>query len=75
MELALYSAEIKNKYPSEWVLIEDPEYNEEEELIGGKLLWHSLDHDALYEKAMELRPKKWAVFFTGDPPADVVLVL
>src|SRR5689334_17952314 len=37
--------EIQSRFDSEWVLLEDPQLNEYQEVIGGKVLWHSKDRD------------------------------
>ena len=68
-------AEIKEKYDSEWILLEDPEMGDEFGIKGGKILWHSKNRDEVYRKARELKPKHSAVIYTGKPPRDMVIVL
>lgn len=58
--------EIKRRYDSEWVLIEDPQTTEALDVIGGKVLFHSRDREELRKKAMELQPEFSAVLFMGE---------
>ena len=68
-------AEIKARFESEWVLLEDPETIDSLEVKGGKVLWHSKDRDEVYRKARELRPKHSAILYTGRLPEKMVVVL
>ena len=68
-------AEIEAQFESEWVLVEDPQTNEALEVQSGNVLWHSKDRDEVYRKAIELRPKRCAVLYTGTIPKDTVIVL
>jgi hypothetical protein len=54
-------AEIESQFPSEWVLVEDPETNEALGVKSGKVLYHSKDRDEVYRSAAELRPKRIAM--------------
>ena len=67
--------EIYERFDSEWVLLADPETTDMQEVIRGRLLWHSKDRDELYAKANELKPKHSAVLYTGELADDEVLVL
>jgi len=67
--------EIKTQYESEWVLVEDPQTNEALEVQGGRVCWHSRDRDEVYRKAVELRPKRFAMLYTGKMPEDTAIVL
>jgi len=37
--------------------------------------WHSKDRDEVYRKAVELRPRRFAVLYTGKMPKDTAVVL
>ena len=63
--------QIKARYPSEWVLIGDPEEAEDLEIIGGLVLYHSPSADETYRKAAELRPVRFATLYTGEIPVDM----
>ena len=75
MDNILPIKEIRRKYKSEWVLVEDPKVNKDLEVIRGKVVWHSKDRDEVYRKAIELRPKHPAFLFTGKIPKDMVIIL
>ena len=64
-------AGIQARFPSEWVLLEDPETSEMLEVRSGKVLWHSKDRDDVYHKALELRPRHSAIVYTGSTTALV----
>ena len=75
MEDVLTIAEIESRYNSEWVLVEDPQTNEALEVLAGKVRCHSKDRDEVYRKAVELRPKRFAMLYTGTMPKDTAIVL
>jgi hypothetical protein len=64
-------AEIESRFPSEWVLLGDPQTDQYQQVQSGTLLWHSKDREEVYRKAIELpTPKDIAVFYTGPVPAE-----
>jgi hypothetical protein len=67
--------EINARYPSEHVLLEDPQLDENNQVVSGRVLWHSKDKEEVYRKGIELRPKYSAFVHTGPFPDDVVYVL
>ena len=71
----LSMAEIRARFESEWVLLEDPETTEFLEVKGGKVLWHSKDRDEVYRKARELKPMHSAIVYTGSLPEKTAVVL
>ena len=75
MSEILSSADIRARYESEWVLVEDPQLNDQLEVLGGRVLCHSKDRDEVYQKAVELRPKHSAVLYTGTIPQGTAVVL
>ena len=75
MDDLLTLAEIESRFVSEWVLVEDPETNQTLEVQRGKVRWHSQDRDEVYRKAVELKPKRFAILFTGAIPEDTAIVL
>jgi hypothetical protein len=75
MDEILTLAELEERFDSEWVLIEDPELDENLEVVRGKVIFHSKDRDEVYRKDMELRPKSAAYLFTGTMPEDTAIVL
>lgn len=75
MSELLTLAEIEKLYPSEWILIEDPQTNEALVVEAGRVCFHSKDRDEVYRKLVELRPKHFAMHFSGQIPEDVVVIL
>jgi hypothetical protein len=75
MNEILTIAEIEAKFISEWVLVEDPQTNEALEVLRGKVRYHSKDRDEIYRKAVNLRPKRFAMIYTGTLPEDTAIVL
>lgn len=75
MDDVMNIAEIESTFESEWVLIEDPETNKDLEVQRGKVRYHSKDRDEVYRKAVELRPKRFAMLYTGMIPEDTAVVL
>jgi len=75
MDEVMAVAQIEAQFKSEWVLVEDPQTNDALEVQSGKVRCHSKDRDEVYRKAIELRPKRFAVLFTGKMPKDTAIVL
>ena len=75
MNEVMTAEEINEKFPSEWVLVEDPETEPNLTVIRGKVLWHSPDRDELYQKLKELKPIHSAILYTGSIPDGMVVVL
>jgi hypothetical protein len=68
-------AEIESRFKLEWVLVEDPRTNGALEVLSGKVRFHSKDRDEVYREAVELRPKRFAMLYTGTIPKDTAVVL
>jgi hypothetical protein len=75
MDNVLTAAQIQEQFNSEWVLVEDPQTNDALEVQSGRVRWHSKDRDEVYRKAVELRPKRFAMLYTGTMPKDTAIVL
>ena len=75
MDDILTIREIETQFDSEWVLVEDPQTSAILEVEAGRVLWHSKDRDEVYRKAVELRPARFAMLYTGKMPADTAIVL
>jgi hypothetical protein len=75
MDHVLTLKEIEERFDSEWVLVEDPETNDALEVQRGTVRWHSKDRDEVYRKAVELRPKRFAMLYTGTIPKDTAIAL
>jgi hypothetical protein len=75
MSEVLTIAEIEAQFAAEWVLVEDPQTNKALEVQCGKVLYHSKDRDEVYREAVRLRPKRFAMLYTGTLPKDTAVVL
>lgn len=75
MSEALTIAEIHDQFSSEWILVENPKTNAALEVVSGVVRFHSPDRDAVYRKAIELRPKRFAFLFTGTMPEGTAIIL
>lgn len=76
MSQVLTLAEIEAEYDSEWVLVKDPHTDKETlEVVDGMVLCHSKDRDEVYRKAVELKPRRFAMLYTGKIPKDAAIVL
>ena len=75
MNEVLTAAQIEAQFESEWVLVEDPKTNDALEVQSGNVRWHSKDRNEVYRKAVELRPKRFAVLYTGKMPEDTAVAL
>jgi hypothetical protein len=67
--------EIVAAFPSEWVLIGDPQTDRFDQLQRGTVLWHSKDRDEVYHKASEVPHKLIEVYYTGPIPAPGTAIL
>src|SRR4030042_942473 len=54
------------EFPRGRLLVEDPQTDEALEVLSGKMRFHSKDRDEVYRKAVELRPRRFAVLYTGS---------
>ena len=67
--------EIKSRFAPDWVLIGDPRTDENQQLLAGRVLFHSSDREEVYRKAIELRPGHFAFRYLGEMPEDMAFVL
>ena len=75
MEKVMTNAEIESEFDSEWVLVIEPETNEQLEVVKGKVVHHSKDRDEVYRKAIAVRPKRFTILYTGEIPEGSEVVL
>jgi hypothetical protein len=67
--------EIEARYAPHWVLIGEPETDDQQHLLGGRVLYCSPDREEIYRKATEMQLDRIAVRFLGTWPDDLALVL
>lgn len=68
MNEVLSLAEIRARFPGQWVLLEDPEMDKDAVIKKGKFIYSSEVRDAVYGKAKELNPKRPAILYVKAPP-------
>ena len=66
-------AEIYQKYPHQWVLIIEPELDENLEIIKGEVIANSSDRDGLYNQLHLRQGKSCAIEYTGSTESDIIL--
>ena len=75
MDEVLTIEEIEDQYAPDWVLIADPETDEMQRLKRGKVIFHSPDRSAVWNKARELKLDHVAVRYLGPWPEHMVFGL
>ena len=75
MNQNLTLAEIESVFDSEWVLVGDPELDQNTRLVRGKVLFHSKSRDEVDQKDRELHPTSAAILYTGQIPDNAAVVL
>jgi len=75
MDEVLTITEIEAQFSSEWVLSEDPSTDEALEVRSGTVRCHDKDRDMVCRRAVEIRPKRFAIVYTGKMPADTAIAL
>jgi hypothetical protein len=73
MDEILTMDEIQARYSPEWVLIAEPQTDEMQRLMAGKVIFHSADRDECWNKAMEMNLDRVAVRYLGEYPEHLVL--
>ena len=67
--------EIESRFDSEWVLIGDLKTGKAQRLVSGRVLAHSRNRDDVDRCLLTLRPKHYAMWYTGRIPDDMAVVL
>lgn len=75
MERMMTIAEIEREFQSEWVLVQDPVTDSALDVERGNVVCHSKNRDEVYQEAERLRPKRFAVLYTGKLGKNRAIVL
>jgi hypothetical protein len=67
--------EIVEKYPDEWVLIDEPETTALLDVVRGRVVAHDISASVVERCAFRMRLRDSALLFTGEPDPSVVFVL
>jgi hypothetical protein len=68
MDEILTYDQIKARYAPDWVLIGDLVTDENLDVLSGKVLFHSPDHEEVWHKVAEFKPGRFAVECLGTYP-------
>ena len=77
MEKALTIEEIEQQFDKEWVLLGDPQLDEQLNVQSGKVLYHSQDRIEFDRETLklDLGTGDFAVVYTGQPVLGMEYVL
>ena len=76
MDETLTWAEIEERFPDEWVVIDEPEVTDELEIVRGRVVYHGTDRDEAEALVRRSGLRYVAVWFMGERiPAGVVAIL
>ena len=67
--------EIQQRFPSEWVLVQNPILDKDLYVLRGRLDFHSPDREAFDRKAIELRLRHSARLYTGRIDPEIAFAL
>ena len=67
--------EIEKRYAPDWVLINNPQTDENLKLLAGEVISASKDRNELYRQATELDLAHAAVRYLGPWPEDMIFIL
>lgn len=67
--------EIHSRYDAEWVLLADPEVDENLRVLRGEVVCHDKDRDVVDQRAIALRLASSAFLYTGRMPENTAIVL
>ena len=74
MTEVLTRAEMQVKFDGEWVLVADPEMDENREVRGGRVVYHGPDREAMYDQDAALQLEYAAYLYLGPMPERSVLL-
>jgi hypothetical protein len=75
MDEILTRAQIEERFPNEWVMVEDPDLDEQNEVIRGKVISHSPDRLTAYRALFNSKAKRCATLFTGTVAPGVEILI
>ena len=67
--------EIKQQYDGEWVLIVNPRFDENLEVIEGEVWAHSTNVEMIYRSLSVSKGHPASIEYMGDLPEDFVAIL
>lgn len=70
----LTRAEMEAQFEGEWVLVADPEVDNNLEVLRGRVVSHGQDPEAVYQEAIEQSVQHWASLYFGPIPETSILL-
>lgn len=67
--------EIEREYPDKWVLIAEPELDDQLRVLRGRVAFAGGSQESAEEEALRLGLKMSALLWTGKLPEDMVVIL
>ena len=67
--------QIESRFAAEWVLLENPVTDDDLNILSGRVLHHSKDRKEVYRTAVQRRPARSAVVYTGEIPDGTAVLL
>jgi hypothetical protein len=67
--------EIESRYAPDWVLIAEPQTDEMQRLLSGRVIFRSPVRGEVWDKARELKLDRVAVRYLGEYPEHMLLWL
>ena len=64
-----------HRFPDEFVLVIDPDFDEQKGLQSGFVAYHGEEQDSMFREARRLGPKYCSFTFTGNGPEKVEYLL
>lgn len=68
-------SEIETEFPSEWILVSDPQTDSAQDVQQGRVVAHSKNRDDVYRQAVDLHLKRFAILYTGKQPKNTAIIL
>lgn len=76
MDEMLTWAEIEERFPDEWVVIDQPQLTDELDITGGRVVHHGIDRDQAELEATRNCLKFYTVWYIGERiPEGTVVIL
>ena len=67
--------EIETRFDGEWVLIAEPETDDNLEVLRGRVVSHDRDPEGVYRKAIDQHTQRWASLYFGPVPEHICISL
>jgi hypothetical protein len=75
MNAVLTATEMRRRFEDQWVLVEDPRFDQKGKLRSGSVLAHSPKREEIYQRLREAEARSMSVEYLGEVPADLAVAL